>query len=252
MVKQITRYVVWPFVLALAASAAAQAQPWEDKMYINANLGFDLTSRSFTESLTPVIYDERAAITTTHTIDSGLTPIDVEGGVRIWRSVGVGGGFTRRTQTETATVDARVPHPTLFGQPRFASLGTPLEHTEWAIHLHAVYVLPLSPRLDVAVRGGPSYFSITQDLVTNIQIAEESPTFSTVTIAKVGATPHTEYTFGYSAGGDVTFFLTRMLGVGATIRYVSASVDFPVVGGGTATYDAGGLQLAFGVRIRTR
>src|SRR5262249_61100696 len=126
MVKQITRYVVWPFVLALAASAAAQAQPWEDKMYINANLGFDLTSRSFTESLTPVIYDERAAITTTHTIDSGLTPIDVEGGVRIWRSVGVGGGFTRRTQTQNPTVGARGPHPTPFGRPPFPRPGPPV------------------------------------------------------------------------------------------------------------------------------
>jgi len=252
MVKQIARYVLLPCVLTLGASAAAQAQPWEDKMYVNANLGFDLSSRSFTEALTPVIYDERAAITTTHNIDSGFTPIDVEGGVRIWRSLGMGGGFTRRAQTETATVDARVPHPTLFGQPRFTTLSTPLEHTEWAIHLHLVYVLPISPRLDVALRGGPSYFSITQDLVTNIQIAEESPTFATVTIAKIGATSHTEYTFGYSVGGDVTFFLTRMFGVGTTLRYVSASADFPVVGGGTATYDAGGLQLAFGVRIRMR
>ncbi|HMF94400.1 MAG TPA: outer membrane beta-barrel protein [Vicinamibacterales bacterium] len=252
MVKQIARCVSFSFVLTLAVGAVAQAQPWEDKMYVNANLGFDLTSRSFTESVAPVIYDERAAITTTHNIDSGFTPIDVEGGLRIWRSVGIGGGFTRRAQTETATVDARVPHPTLFGQPRFATLSTPLQHTEWAIHLHAVYVVPISPRLDLALRGGPSYFSISQDLVTNIQIAEESPTFATVSIAKIGSTSHTEYTFGYSAAGDVTFFLTRMLGVGATIRYVSASVDFPVAGGGTATYDAGGLQLAFGVRIRMR
>src|SRR5262249_59198669 len=134
MVKQIARCVLMPFVLTLAVSAAAHAQPWEDKMYVNANLGFDLTSRSFTESLAPVIYDERGAITTTHNIDSGFTPIDVEGGVRIWRSVGIGGGFTRRAQTETATVDARGPHPTLFGQPRFTSLPMPLQHTPPALH----------------------------------------------------------------------------------------------------------------------
>jgi outer membrane protein with beta-barrel domain len=252
MVKQIARYVLLPCVLTLAVSAAARAQPWEDKMYVNANLGFELSSRTFTETLAPVIYDERGAITTTHSIDTGLTPIDVEGGVRIWRGLGAGAGFTWRSQTETATIDARVPHPTLFGQPRFTSLDTPLDHTEWALHFHVVYVLPISPRLDVALRGGPSYVSVTQDLVTNIQIAEESPTFATVKIAKVGATTQNEHALGFSAGGDVTYFLTRLLGVGVTLRYVSASVDFPVVGGGSTTYDAGGLQLAFGVRIRLR
>ena len=252
MPKLIARFVLLPCVLTLVVSAAARAQPWEDKAYVDANLGFQLSSRTFSEALAPVIYDERAAITTTHHIDSGVTPVDVAGGLRIWKSLGAGVGFTRRTLTETATLDARVPHPTLFGQPRFVSLGAPLQHTESALHVHAVYVLPISPRLDVALRAGPSFFSVAQDLVTSIQIAEESPTFTTVTIAKVGTTTQSERTVGFSAGGDVTYFLTHLLGVGVTVRYVSASVDFPAAAGGTASYDAGGLQLAFGVRIRMR
>ena len=145
-----------------------------------------------------------------------------------------------------------MPHPTLFGQPRFVSVDTPLNHSEWALHLDALYVVPISPRLDLTVFGGPSFVSVTQDLVTNIQIGESSPTFATVDIAKVGTVTETERALGFSVGGDVTYFLTRLIGVGATMRYVSAAVDFPVAGGGTARDDAGGLQIAFGARIRMR
>jgi len=252
MVKRIARSVLLSCALTFVGGAAANAQPWEDKMYVNANLGFDLSSRSFSESLTPVIYDERGAVTTTHIIDSGMAPIDVDAGVRIWRGLGAGAGYRRRAFTETATLDARVPHPTLFGQPRFTSVGVPLQHTESALHLHAVFVVPVSPRLDVTLLGGPSFVSVTQDLVTGIQIAESSPNFTTVQVAKVVSVSQNEHTLGFLAGGDVTFFITRLLGVGVTVRYVSANVDFPVAGGGTASYDAGGLQLAFGARIRMR
>src|SRR5262245_3650868 len=237
MVNRIARCVLLSWALTFVGSAAARAQPWEDKMYVNANRGFDLSSRSCSETLTPVIYDERGAVTTTHNIDSGMAPIDVDAGVRIWRGLGAGAGYTRRAFTETATVDARIPHPTLFGQPRFTSVGAPLQHTASALYFHAVFVVPVAPRLDVTLLGGPSFVSVTQDLVTGIQIAESSPNFSTVEVAKVVSVSQNERTLGFVAGGDVTFFITRLLGAGVTVRYVSATVDFPVAAGGTTSYD---------------
>jgi hypothetical protein len=44
--------------------------------------------------------------------------------------------------------------------------------------------------------------------------------------------------------------VTPRYGVGIFFRYSGASVDMPLVGGGTVTVDAGGVQLGGGLRVR--
>ena len=225
--------------LALAASVPARAQAWEDRAYVNLNLGFHLASRTFADTLTPVIYDERASVTTTRVIGRGTVPLDVGAGVRIWKNLGAGGGYTQFSVTRNATLDAKVPHPILFNQSRFASVPVELTHAESAIHLLAVCVLPVSDRMDVALSGGPAIMTVKTDRVTGIQIAEESPTFVTVKIAKALVAASEERVFGAVGGADVTYFVTPMVGIGVGLRYLTGS-------------DAGSFQLAVGGRLRLR
>src|SRR5262245_16057748 len=222
-----------------AACAPARAQTWEDKWYLNANLGFHLYAPTTTETLTPVIYSERASIVTTEAVGFGMIPIDVGGGIHIWRNLGVGGAYTQFSATSTATVDASVPHPVLFNQPRFATTPVDLKHEEWAIHMLGIYVLPLTERMDLAVSGGPVLMNVKDDHVSAIQIAEESPTFATVTIAKAVVTTTDTRKWSVALGRDLTYFLTPMIGVGVVVRVVPGS-------------DAGHLQFGVGARLRFR
>ena len=254
MLKPSARPLLLAAGLAFAAGAPARAQvpTWEDRAFVNVNLGFQLTGRQFGQTLTPIIYDERASVVTTHVVDGGLMPLDVGGGLRIWRSLGVGAAYTHFSATESATVNASVPHPILFNRPRSASVLVPLNHVESAIHLQAVWVLPITERLDVAFSGGPSLMTVKQDLVSGIEIAEESPTFATVTIAKVAIAPQDQHIVGFNGGADVTYFLTPVIGVGLTVRYVAGSAGLSQSDGNTVTLDMGGFQLGVGARVRIR
>ena len=239
MLKPRAARVLPACALALAAAAPARAQVWEDRAYVNASLGFHLASQSSAETLTPVIYDERASVTTTRVIGRGTMPLDVGAGVRVWKNFGLGAAFTQLSVTSMATLDARVPHPILFNQSRFASVPVELKHSESSIHLLAVSVLPLSDRMDLALSGGPTIMTVKRDRVTGVQVAEESPTFATVTIAKALVATSEERVFGAVGGADVTYFVTPMAGVGVGVRYVTGS-------------DAGRFQLAVGARLRLR
>jgi len=238
-----TRLTVTRVLLAAAfavvACAPARAQTWQDKWYLNANLGFHLYAPTTTETLTPVIYSERASIVTTEAVGFGMIPIDVAGGVHVWRNLGVGGAYTQFSATTTGTVDAQVPHPILFNQPRFATAPVELTHEEWAIHMLGVYVLPLTERIDLALFGGPVYMNVKDDHVSAIQIAEESPTFATVTIAKAVITTTDTRKWSGAFGADLTYFLTPMIGIGVAARAVPGS-------------DVGHLQLGVGARLRFR
>ena len=239
MLKLTAPRVLLTCALALAACASARAQTWQDKWYLNANLGFHLYAPTVTETLTPVIYAERASVVTTNAVGFGMIPIDVGGGIHVWRNLGIGGAYTQFSATSTGTVDARVPHPILFNQPRFATAPVELTHEEWAIHMLGVYVLPLTERIDLAVSGGPVLMNVKDDHVSAIQIAEESPTFATVTIAKAVVTTTDTRKWSAAFGGDLTYFLTPMVGVGVAVRVVPGS-------------DAGHLQFGFGARLRFR
>jgi len=245
--------LVGAFLLWLSAvPAGAQPTEWRDRAFASGNLAFQLTDRPFDELVTPVIYTERASIAATHPVAGQRLTIDAGGGIRVWRSLGVGGGITRFAAEEMSTVVARVPHPTTFNQPRLATKDTPFRRTESAIHLHAVYVVPVTPRLDVMLTAGPSFISVTQDLVQRIDLTEAGPPFAAVGIGNVATLTRQARARAIHAGADVTWFLTPVVGFGVTARYVTGSLTMPLTDGTPLDIDVGGLQVGWGARIRLR
>lgn len=238
--------------LLVATPARAQTTAWSDRAFLTVNFGLQITTRPFTEQVTPVIYTERALISAPHLGEGGALTLDIGGGARIWRNIGVGGVYTKFAATETVTVDARVPHPSFFNQPRGATKAAPFQHDESAIHIQAIFVMPLSARLDVALSGGPSFIDVRQDLVQSIEVAEAAAPFTTVAIGNVALLTRNVNVTGMNFGADVTWFMTPLVGIGMTARYVVASTTVPSSSGGPVDLDAGGFQFGWGARIRLR
>lgn len=238
------------FTLALGSDAAAQMRAWEAKGFINVNFGVQSGSHDLEQNGSFPLYDETARFNGPLTVEGGGL-FDIGGGARVWRNLAVGVTFSRVSDTSDATLTAQIPHPVFFNRPRTATTtAVGLEHRENAVHVHAMWVQPITDKLDVAIGAGPAFFSVTQQLVTGITVSEGGAPFTTVTIGSGNVSEEKENATGFSVGVDVTFMATRQVGGGFFFRYASASVDLPAGGGSTTTLDVGGVQVGGGVRVR--
>jgi hypothetical protein len=249
-----TTWPQWVCVLALFAVTPAEAQTggWEDRAFLDVDLAIQTTARPFADVLTPLIYTQPARIVTTHPVAGGAVLLDVAGGVRLRWSLGVGLGYTKFALTEVAGVAARIPAPVPSNAARSATATAEVTRADTAFHILAVWLIPITDHIDVAFSGGPSLISVKQDRVSEVTIAEDSPTLATVAISKVGLVSHEDRVLGMHGGVDVTYFLTPMVGVGGAVRFVRGSSQAGAGQDGGAPIDVGGLQIGVGVRFRMR
>jgi len=251
--RQIAGSVLVGLCAGLASAPAhAQSNAWRDRAFLDVNAGMQLTENPFEEHLAPVIYSERGSITVPHAGNARWTTVDLGGGVRVWKSLGVGATYAKLGFTENVTVGALVPNPVLFNQSRTASKVTPAQRNETAVHIHGLYVIPVTPRIDVMLAGGPSLIELSQDFVTGVELSEGAEPFVTVAIGNVLTVSRTQRIFGFNGSAGVTYFLTPLVGVGGTIRYSSGGVTTQQGDGRAVDLSRAGFQLLFGARVRFR
>ncbi|MGE3176499.1 MAG: hypothetical protein AB7O32_03440 [Vicinamibacterales bacterium] len=234
------------------SAAHAQTATWNDRAYVNGNVSLQLTVRPFDERLAPIIYAERAVLDAAHPGEGGKPVAEPAAGIRLFKNVGVGGAYSQRTVAESLTVKAIVPHPLLFNQPRLASKAAPFERSDTAIHAHLLYMLPVTPRLDVAIMAGPSFIRVQQQMLNGIEVAEGDAPFTAVAIGNVDILTREARTVGAHAAADVTWFVTPLVGIGVTARYVLGSATMRTADGTAVDLNVGGLQIAWGARLRLR
>jgi hypothetical protein len=228
-------------VCALGAAPAEAQMTWTDKAFVNVNVGSNSGSIDLGGDTTFSLYDETG--TTSYAAEVKPRQLfDISGGMKVWRNLAIGAGFSRSSKTVSTTVTATVPDPLFFDAPRTTSTDvTGLKHSQQAVHLMAVWMVPVTDKIDVAVSAGPSFWSVKQDLPGAVAISEPGP------VASVAKESFDESTVGINIGADVTYLITKMFGAGVMLRYSGASVD---VGTPSQKIDVGGFQFGGGLRVR--
>jgi hypothetical protein len=234
--------------LILVAGARIDAQSVLSRdVFISVNGLFQVTGNDFDDTATIRVNAENGRLETDYDVGGGLA-FDVSGGVLVWRSLAVGAGLTRFSTSTLTTIDAQVPHPFFFSQPRSVSGEFEGDRSELAVHIQAKWIAPLSTRLLVTVFGGPSFFQVEQTIVTDFDYSESYP-FDTATFSRAITNTQSESKMGFNVGGDVAYFFSNDVGVGGTLQYSGATVEMTVPSG-TADVKAGGLQVGGGLRLR--
>ena len=252
MVKQAFRLAVCVIGLtAFASQASAQALPWEGRGFINVNFGVQLIAEdAATTSTNFTIYDETGKLTTEQTLDSQAPFFDIGGGVRVAGNFGVGFTYTRLSANGAAQVTAQVPSPIYYDQPRTATATVDdLEHVEDGFHFQALWMFPITDKLDIVFSGGPSVFNLKQGGVTSPQITEVGPPYSTVNMTVLQTTT-TGSQVGFNIGADMTYRFANNFGIAAIVRYAAATVNLEPEGGEPSDVKVGGFQFGGGLRIR--
>jgi hypothetical protein len=229
--------------------ASAQTAPWSDRGYINVGWGVESGSSAMTDTRTQTIYEETATITSAATFTSGSL-FDVGAGLRVWRNLTVGAGYHQEQNDTDGALTGSVPSPFFFNRPRTLNETiTGLDRKEQAMHLTIGWVMPFGPKFDVLVSGGPSFFRVEQESVSDVSIGESASSFTT----RPTLTAFKKSKTGFNVGADATYILWQndsvRLGAGGFVRFAKAEVNLPMLSTEQPT-ELGGVQFGFGARVR--
>lgn len=226
-----------------AAPAVAQSA-WTDRGYLHLSGWFQPTS-SFSDAVHPIDFAEASVVETSYK-NRSIPGVEAGGGVRVWRNLAIGVTASYFSKKSDGAVSAQVPHPFFFNRLRAVSGDSPaLTRDETAAHVQLLWMVPVSRRVQVAIAGGPSWFMVGQDLVTDVTITQTYP-YDTATFAGTTATHHTASRLGFNAGADLTWRLRPHVGLGIGVSFSRAAVPLS----DTVTVDAGGPHVGGGLRFR--
>lgn len=240
-------------LMGATREAAAQGAP-DDRVFLNIGFGVESGSTDANDTKQYTLYEETA---TTNTSTSWTSGSFFGGGVdfRIFRNLTVGVSYHQETNTSDTVITGSVPHPIFFNRPRNFPADTKaggLQRRENATHVSFGWIVPIGAKLDVLVSGGPSFFRLQQEVVSDVTIAERGGDFTQLVVQPTEVNEKRSTT-GYNVGADVTYVFWQndsvRIGGGGFVRYAAAKTDVRLL---VSDFDTtvGGIQFGFGARIR--
>jgi hypothetical protein len=248
----VTLLIVCGVFAGTARQASAQGALWADRGYINFSLGVQSGSSDMTDSRTGTVYEEAATVTSSSTFSSGAI-YDFGVGFRVFRNLTVGLSYHQGKNDTDGHLTGSIPSPVIFNRPRTLDQTVDeLERKEKAIHLQFGWVVPINEKFDVLVFGGPSFFRVEQDVVSDVTFGEGN---NNTVVANPSITTRKKSQTGYNVGADATYIVWQndsvRVGAGGFVRFTQASTDIEMFNGGAPqSTDLGGVQFGFGARLR--
>ena len=227
--------------LLIPSDAHAQMQ-WTDKGFVNVNFGVQAGSDSLTTVRNFDLFEEPASVTSDQSVEGGPF-FEIGVGYRVWRNLTLGVAYSRVGSESDVSIAGQIPDPLLTDNPRpVTGSVSDAGHTQQAIHLQGTWMVPVTDKVDVGFAFGPTIFLVSQDIPTQVDVAEPGPTISSISVTSTDET-----TVGFHAGLDVNYLITPRVGVGGTARYSWGSADLE---GATDNLTVGGFQIGAGLRFR--
>jgi hypothetical protein len=229
------------FALFAVPYASAQApSPSTSKFFVFFDVGGQLNSRTLETTSTQTVYEETATLNASLPIGKGVVP-DFGGGYRVWGNVFVGVTVSFFNDTGDALYTASVPDPLFFGRPKTVTgTVTGLKHSEVAVLPELVYARPVTDKMDVLGKIGPSIIHLNQDFINSFTVPAGTQDVIVNTTSQSGTG------VGFNASIGVNYNLTDRYAVGGYLRYAGASVELD---GASHDLSIGGGQIGVGLRV---
>ena len=229
------------------AAPPQTAKLWKGRGFAVVSVGTPLAAPGYTSTATFKVHAEDATLTADAAVGIGPA-FGARGGVRVWKNMAIGGGLVYTSTSQDLAVTGRLPHPFQFDRSREVN-GTAdgLARTETLAAFEVSWLVALARRVDMFVFGGPAYINVRQEMATRIQFNESYP-YDSATYTGVETASVSGGGVGATGGIDVSYLVTKHVGVGGDVRYSYASATLKP---STQPADVrlGGLQAAFGVRV---
>jgi hypothetical protein len=239
------------------ASAAAKGQRFA-RGWIDVDFGVAISAKNdYTSTDIRTLFREPATFTVGYHLPAGAA-FDFGGGFMFTPVFGLGVSFGGTAHQSPADLTIHIPHPTIANRYADDSTETDsdLQRVESHVNIVAMFASDPSARYRVRVFGGPTLFRMRQDVVDNIGF-DQSFSLLGANIVDITTFDTTQIDFGdaigwgFNVGADVSWFFTRVVGVGGFGRYNRGTITtMDPFTGDDAKYTVGGTQLGGGLRLR--
>ena len=231
-----------------ATAPTVQAQSWPEIVHVSINGAYQGASNDFSDRFEFERNLETGSTDVDYPVKGGFV-FAAGAGVRFWKNLGAGVAVSYFTRDDIATTTSSVPHPFFFNQPRqVTGDATGVNRSETVVHAQVMYLINTGGRLRLVLSGGPSFFNVNQDLVTDIVVTESYP-FDTASFGSATKTSAKGSAVAFNVGGDVMWMFGRNVGVGGLVRFSRATVDLDAPDNRTVSVDAGGVYAGGGLRL---
>ena len=221
------------------------------RIFVDVNAGNQFVTETFDDSRSDPFFVESATWDADYETRGGPA-FDIGGGVRVWRGLIAGASYSRFSDTSIAVINGGVPHPFFFNRTRaIAGEATGLKQQEDAVHITAMWAVPVAQNIDVRIFGGPSVYRLQRDLVEDVVYAEVGYPYDTASFESTNVERVRETSWGFNVGADLTWMLAGNVGLGGTIRYARAEASLASPANDRSLdLQLGGLQIGGGLRFR--
>lgn len=227
---------------------AARPAPFS-RVFLVMNGSYQPRSEEFRSNLTFVENAEEGTLNTRYSIKP-VALFDAGAGFRIARHMAIAASFSRLLVQTPGVLTGDVPHPFFFNVPRHVEgEDGSLQREERRLHLQLRAIATVGRRLELAVFGGPTWFQVEQDLVTDFLYSDFYP-YTTAVFRSATLTSSRESKVGFNAGADVSYFFAKHIGIGGSAQYSAATMSMPAETNQAVELRVGGLQVGGGLRIR--
>ena len=241
--------VAGTLLLSVLWHVPAVAQSSSPRVSVAVNSGRQAASAGLTDEVVFTEFAEEGSLNAQYPAADGPL-FDVNVRVRVAGQFAIGGGVSLVPLQMPADVHARLPHPLYFRSHRVVNAASPnLQRRETTVNVHAAWVMPVTPSVDVTVFAGPTMAALTQELVNGVEYSHAYP-YTSVSVTGADYAPRSGSSIGFLVGADVAYYVSGSFGLGGTVQFNRASLMLDSAGGGTLEVDSGGLQATGGIRLR--
>ena len=238
------------FVLASIVGAMVPAAA-QERLRISVNAGGQTSTTTVSQEQSFDRFFEQGSFTFERTVPKAII-YDFGAAVRLWRGLHAGAALSLFDTTGAGTLTARVPHPLQFNKPRTTTGDIAgAKRREIGQHVTFGWAIPAAGGLDFILFAGPSIFATEQLFVRNLTLSLAKEVFPFDELAFPGVETETlrDNVVGYNSGVDMTWRVSRNIGVGLLLRYSNGKKDFTPTAGQPVEVTAGGLHAGGGLRV---
>lgn len=246
--RRVTRLISAIAIVAACMAATPAVAQTRERIVVSMNGIYQTGTSALASAGSFAVNAETATFSTNFPVKAGPA-FDASARYNVRGALAVGVAVTQFTASADAEITGKIPHPFFFNQARSIAGTAALTREETAVRVELVLHSAPGRKLQFSAFAGPAFFAVKQGLIDAVSYTDSYP-YDTAAFGQATVRTASTSKTGFAAGGDVSYYFSKTIGIGATAAIAKATVSLSASDGSSLSVNVGGTQAGAGIRFR--